>query len=124
MIRRPPRSTRTDTRVPYTTLFRSLRDDGRIVVDVGAMSEGTTDQLFLALRLAAVEQSIAAGVRLPFLADDLFVNFDDERSEAGFRVLAELARSTQVLFFTHHPHLAAIARSVVGEDLHSECSLA
>src|SRR3546814_11899165 len=25
MIRRPPRSTRTDTRFPYTTLFRSLR---------------------------------------------------------------------------------------------------
>src|SRR3546814_4753159 len=25
MIRRPPRSTRTDTRVPYTTLFRSQR---------------------------------------------------------------------------------------------------
>src|SRR3546814_10031673 len=24
MIRRPPRSTRTDTRVPYTTLFRSF----------------------------------------------------------------------------------------------------
>ena len=84
-----------------------LRDDGRTVVEIGAMSEGTTDQLFLALRLAAVEQSVAAGIRLPFLADDLFVNFDDERSEAGFRVLAELAQSTQVLFFTHHPHLAA-----------------
>src|SRR3546814_16105562 len=27
MIRRPPRSTRTDTRFPYTTLFRSLSDD-------------------------------------------------------------------------------------------------
>src|SRR3546814_8972358 len=27
MIRRPPRSTRTDTRLPYTTRFRSL--DGR-----------------------------------------------------------------------------------------------
>src|SRR3546814_5938361 len=25
MIRRPPRSTRTDTRFPYTTLFRALR---------------------------------------------------------------------------------------------------
>src|SRR3546814_13941421 len=25
MIRRPPRSTRTDTRFPYTTLFRSVR---------------------------------------------------------------------------------------------------
>src|SRR3546814_19588299 len=26
MIRRPPRSTRTDTLVPYTTLFRSIGD--------------------------------------------------------------------------------------------------
>lgn len=101
-----------------------MRNDGRTVVEVDAMSEGTTDQLFLALRLAAVEQSVASGIRLPFLADDLFVNFDDERSEAGFRVLAELAKTTQVLFFTHHPHLASIARSVVGADVHSECSLA
>src|SRR3546814_20705520 len=29
MIRRPPRSTRTDTLFPYTTLFRSLGDAGR-----------------------------------------------------------------------------------------------
>src|SRR3546814_1549146 len=29
MIRRPPRSTRTDTLFPYTTLFRSLPDLGR-----------------------------------------------------------------------------------------------
>src|SRR3546814_4854019 len=28
MIRRPPRSTRTDTLFPYTTLFRSLRGVG------------------------------------------------------------------------------------------------
>src|SRR3546814_6969693 len=28
MIRRPPRSTRTDTLCPYTTLCRSLRDGG------------------------------------------------------------------------------------------------
>ncbi|KKC27915.1 YhaN family protein [Sphingomonas sp. SRS2] len=107
-----------------TPRLLGLRDDRRTVVEVDAMSEGTTDQLFLALRLAAVEQSVAAGVRLPFLADDLFVNFDDQRSEAGFRVLAELARSTQVLFFTHHIHLASIARSVVGADAHSECQLA
>src|SRR3546814_8487013 len=29
MIRRPPRSTRTDTLFPYTTLFRSRRSRGR-----------------------------------------------------------------------------------------------
>ena len=100
-----------------------LRDDGRTVVDVEGMSEGTTDQLFLALRLAAVERSVRSGTLLPFLADDLFVNFDEQRSEAGLRVLAELARSTQVLFFTHHRHLADIALKVVGADKHSLCSL-
>jgi len=100
-----------------------MRDDGRTLVEVGAMSEGTTDQLFLSLRLAALEQSVNAGINLPFLADDLFVNFDDGRAEAGFKVLAEVARSTQVLFFTHHAHLAGIAKSVVGADQHSECVL-
>src|SRR3546814_971354 len=37
MIRRPPRSTRTDTLFPYTTLFRSVRHDearaGLLIVD-------------------------------------------------------------------------------------------
>src|SRR3546814_12204961 len=31
MIRRPPRSTRTDTLFPYTTLFRSQPDDPRML---------------------------------------------------------------------------------------------
>src|SRR3546814_16693598 len=30
MIRRPPRSTRTDTRFPYTTLFRSILSQERV----------------------------------------------------------------------------------------------
>src|SRR3546814_9947099 len=40
MIRRPPRSTRTDTLFPYTTLFRSLRisADPRSVTSAGVLS--------------------------------------------------------------------------------------
>jgi uncharacterized protein YhaN len=106
-----------------TPRLLGITNDGRKAVEVGAMSEGTTDQLFLALRLAAVEQSVAAGVQLPFLADDLFVNFDNQRAAAGFRVLAELAQKTQVLFFTHHAHLTGIARNVIGDDRYSECAL-
>src|SRR3546814_4893627 len=33
MIRRPPRSTRTDTLFPYTTLFRSVRPEARRQMD-------------------------------------------------------------------------------------------
>src|SRR3546814_3595743 len=40
MIRRPPRSTRTDTLFPYTTLFRSLRSRFR---SAGG-SRGTTER--------------------------------------------------------------------------------
>src|SRR3546814_8402606 len=48
MIRRPPRSTRTDTLFPYTTLFRSnpstmqvgLRGDGRVFFYNGAVDIG------------------------------------------------------------------------------------
>src|SRR3546814_3137933 len=42
MIRRPPRSTRTDTLFPYTTLFRSLLDEadpGQIFADLAFPAE-------------------------------------------------------------------------------------
>src|SRR3546814_2514845 len=49
MIRRPPRSTRTDTLLPYTTLFRSRTADGLqfSVVDTGpGISEASQLLLF------------------------------------------------------------------------------
>jgi uncharacterized protein YhaN len=101
-----------------------LCEDGATLVAVEDMSEGTQDQLFLALRLAAVEQSMSEGVRLPFLADDLFVSFDDDRARAGLQVLGELARFTQVLFFTHHAHLRSLALEVFGAEALSHCELA
>jgi uncharacterized protein YhaN len=86
--------------------------DGHSTVTVADMSEGTQDQLFLGLRLAALEQALQAGIHLPFLADDLFVTFDDDRARAGLEVLGELSRKTQVLFFTHHAHLRTLAAEV------------
>lgn len=96
-------------------------DDSTVTTD--GMSEGTTDQLYLALRIAAVEDAVDNGVRMPFFADDLFVNFDDERAAAGFRVLAELARKTQVLFFTHHAHLADVASAALSPSRVHICRL-
>src|SRR3546814_5774849 len=42
MIRRPPRSTRTDTLFPYTTLFRSREDRDDEQPDQGGSSRFTT----------------------------------------------------------------------------------
>jgi uncharacterized protein YhaN len=86
-------------------------------VDVTGMSEGSRDQLYLALRLAALELQIDQGFNMPLIADDLFINFDDERTAAGLRVLGDLSRRMQVIFLTHHDHLVPLARDVLGADL-------
>src|SRR3546814_5758278 len=51
MIRRPPRSTRTDTLFPYTTLFRSRRSGGRRGYPTGCSSEGGRREAWPAPRL-------------------------------------------------------------------------
>ncbi|WP_321796217.1 ATP-binding protein [Caballeronia sp. J97] len=83
-------------------------------VDIAGMSEGTRDQLYLALRLAALEEHAEKASALPFVADDLFINFDDGRARAGLRVLAQIAKRTQVIFLSHHDHLVDIVRDVFG----------
>jgi len=93
--------------------LRGVRPGGR-TVDVTGMSDGTRDQLYLSLRLAALELQLDQGRALPFIADDLFINFDDERAEAGFQALAELATQTQVIFLTHHEHLLPIFERAIG----------
>ena len=93
-----------------------VRPDGEVVA-VPGLSNGTEDQLFLALRISAVEDYLGNALALPFVADDLFINFDPDRSSAGFEVLGQLAERTQVLFYTHHPHLVEIAQKTLGTDI-------
>ena len=93
-----------------------LRPDGKIV-DVPGMSSGTADQLYLALRIASIEDYLERADALPFVADDLFINFDNDRAGAGFEVLSKLSEKTQVLFFTHHLHLLEIVRERLGGSI-------
>lgn len=78
---------------------------------VEGMSEGTRDQLFLALRIAAVEQYAAEKEPLPFIADDLFITSDEDRTVPGLQALAELGAHTQVVLFTHHRYVPDTAAS-------------
>jgi uncharacterized protein YhaN len=85
-------------------------------VGVDGMSEGTRDQLFLALRLSTIELQGEQHERFPFVVDDILVGFDDERSKACLEVLAEFARNTQVLVFTHHARVAQSAHELGRES--------
>lgn len=87
---------------------------GGALVNVEGMSEGTRDQLYLALRLAALHMHLDHAHALPFIADDLFINYDDRRSFAGLQALGDLARHTQVIFLTHHDHLIPVVQEAIG----------
>jgi uncharacterized protein YhaN len=78
-------------------------------VSIEQMSDGTRDQLYLALRLATLEQHLQKGEPMPFVVDDILIGFDDSRTKVCLEALAELAASTQVLVFTHHRRVVELA---------------
>ena len=60
-------------------------------------SDGTIDQLYLALRLAVARELTPA---TPLILDDALVRFDDVRLAAALKILQEEARERQVILFT------------------------
>jgi uncharacterized protein YhaN len=90
-----------------------VEDAVRGSLEIEALSDGTADAVYLALRLAAVQEHNATHEPLPFIADDLLLNLDNNRAKAALRTLGTLAASGQVLLFTHHAHMVDLARSAV-----------
>ena len=84
---------------------------------VPEMSKGTREQLFLALRIAAIERYVASSAAVPVIFDDVFLESDPPRSERIFEALGELANLTQVIVLTHHDHLIDVGRRALGDRL-------
>ena len=82
---------------------------------VEAMSDGTADQLYLALRLAALDLRRESHSKMPLILDDVLITSDDERAANILRALAKFAEHGQVLLFTHHGHLIDVARAALKE---------
>lgn len=85
---------------------------------VDALSEGTRDQLYLALRLAAIEDHVTSAPALPFIGDDILQTSDDERATAALHALLEFSRHVQVILLTHHPHILRLAATLPGDAVH------
>lgn len=90
-----------------------VRPGGGEIVPVEGMSDGTADQLYLALRLAGLQDYLERNEPIPFIVDDILIKFDDDRAVAALKALEGLSEQTQVIFFTHHRHLLELARNNV-----------
>jgi uncharacterized protein YhaN len=95
------------------SILAGTRPDGR-TVEVAGMSDGTCDQLYLALRIASLEHYFGSHAPVPFIVDDVLLSFDDERAGAALSVLNDLSAKTQIVFFTHHRHLVELAGKATG----------
>jgi uncharacterized protein YhaN len=117
----------------YTGLRADINQRGETILiaedalrgslEVDALSDGTVDPVYLALRLAVVQEHNATQEPLPFIADDLLLNLDNKRAQAALRTLAAIAASSQVLLFTHHAHMVDLARIAVPPPLLVEHNL-
>lgn len=99
-------------------VMEALEGDGIARKSLGQLSEGTADQLYLALRIAALEDYAATTSPLPFVADDVLQTSDDTRTLAALRALLGLSAQVQVIALTHHPHVAALGAALPEGALH------
>ena len=67
-----------------------------------ALSRGTADQLYLAVRLAVCRLVLPDEEPCPLVLDDALANFDDARMALALETLAELGKQRQILLFTCH----------------------
>lgn len=96
-----------------------VRNGEGVILPIAALSAGTRDQVYFALRLAGIVHHVrdVGGRGWPVILDDVLVHFDDARAKAGLRALRRLASETglQVILFTHHAHVAELAEAIAAE---------
>lgn len=98
------RDMKISIRVPQT---RRMHEDPEKL-----LSKGTTDQVFLALRLAMIQCISEKGETIPMLLDDPFPNYDDERLHRALTLLSQVAQRHQVLLFTCREDVVEAAKEM------------
>lgn len=121
MMARASDAFRTISRGTYEGLATQPDKDEETLIAVAAdgrsktameLSRGARYQLYLALRVAGYHEFARSRPSVPFVADDIMESFDDFRAEEAFRLFADMAGVGQVIYLTHHRHLAEIALRV------------
>ncbi len=98
-----------------TPVLAGRRPNGD-VTPLSGMSSGSSDQLYLALRLAAIEDFTEKSSAMPFVGDDLFIQHDKKRTKEALCALAELSKTCQVILFSHDEGFADLASKVLPKD--------
>ena len=80
--------------------------------DTEELSAGARDQLYLAARLALVDE-VTGGNALPLILDDPFVHFDASRRENTRNLLREASKKHQVILLSCHDYYDEWADQII-----------
>lgn len=84
------------------TDFKIITGDGKKVESVKHMSQGSLEQLFLAVRISRIKEIKPS---LPIILDDSLVNFDRDHLYTTAEIISNLAKNHQIFILSCHPHL-------------------
>ena len=124
MMERASKAFRLISRGAYRGLAATPNGQSETLIALGAdggskeaeqLSKGARFQLYLALRVAGYHELARTRAPAPFVADDIMETFDHFRAEEALRLFADMGRVGQVIYLTHHKHLAEIAKQVCPE---------
>jgi uncharacterized protein YhaN len=124
MMDRASEAFRLISRGVYRALTTAPNAQSEMLIALGAdggskeaaqLSKGARFQLYLALRVAGYHELAKTRTPAPFVADDIMETFDHFRAEEALRLFADMGRVGQVIYFTHHQHLAELAKTVCPE---------
>ncbi len=71
-----------------------------VMRSLSLLSQGTADQLYLAVRLAICDMVLPPEKNPPLILDDALLSFDDDRLHAALDYLLEESRHRQILLFS------------------------
>ena len=83
--------------------------------DAALLSHGTTEQLYLLLRVALADRLTSPGTTCPLILDDVTAHLDAERTVAVLDMLRTLSGERQVILFSQEVDVLAWAEANLGE---------
>lgn len=106
-------------KITLTKEFEALAEERGSLLPrrVLTLSQGTADQLYLAVRLAVCELALPGEEAVPLVLDDVLANFDDGRMRLALDALCALAEERQILLFTCHSRESAYLSGADGVTL-------
>jgi len=106
------------TNSKYSNIIMLAEENELVICDsyginkkVDELSRGTFEELYLAMRLGLITEYEKRAESMPFVMDDTFVNFDDDRGERAIKAINDFSLDRQIIVLTCHNKIKELFES-------------